>query len=294
MLSKDTTVLTLFSAVLFFLSVNLHAQPKTLKIWEKNEQLPATFEFIELALSKAEEKYGKYVISTVSADSVDQAFELLNTPEALDVIVSGVEAHRETQAYPIYIPLDRGLLGFRVCLIQNGNSEQFNSLSTAIEFQEHNISIFVNSAWPDNHIYRENGFNVEGFKNVPELTNALSKVGNACFSRSLIEIDSDALRFSELDIEPNIAFIYPLADIVYVNKSNKQLQMALEFGLKKAVSDQSFFRLFNKHYEEVLQKHSFYFRKMFLMRNTDISSEALDAINKYGIASFNKQSKIDD
>jgi hypothetical protein len=33
---------------------------------------------------------------------------------------------------------------------------------------------------------------------------------------------------------------------------------------------------------------------MFLMKNDEISAKALEAINKYGIASFNKQFEYDE
>ena len=270
------------------------AQSQTLKVWEQNQRLPATFDFIELALAKAESKFGRYTIETLPASNIEQAFDLLNTPTGLDLIVSGVEKSRELQAYPIYVPLDRGLLGFRLCLINKRSVDVFSAIGTAEEFNERNLPIFVKQQWPDRGIYENNGFLVQGFSELTSLTNALSGDSNACFSRSLIEIDFDAAKYQDLKIEESIAFIYPLADIIYVNKANTRLQAALEYGLNKAIEDQSYYQLFNKHYESVLQQHSFYFRKMFLMKNDEISAKALEAINKYGIASFNKQFEYDE
>jgi hypothetical protein len=282
-------ITALISTILSLLSFVVLAQSQTLKVWEQNQRLPATFDFIELALEKAEPKYGHYTIETLPASNVEQAFKLLNTPGSLDLIVSGNEKSRESQAYPIYIPLDRGLLGFRLCLINKQSAEVFSTISTAAEFTERNLAIYVKQQWPDLGIYENNGFPVQGFNQLTSLTNALTSDRNACFSRSLIEIGFEAMRYQNLEIEANVAFIYPLADIIYVSKANTRLQAALEYGLNKAIEDQSYFHLFNQHYESVLQEHSFYFRKMFLMKNDEVSPSALDAINKYGIASFNKQ-----
>jgi hypothetical protein len=280
--------------MLCVISLGAFAQSQTLKVWEQNQRLPATFDFIELALDKAESKYGQYTIKTLPAPNIEQAFNLLNTPDGLDLIVSGVEKNRESQAYPIYIPLDRGLLGFRLCLINKRSVDMFDAVSTAEEFTERNLQIFVKQQWPDRGIYEDNGFPVWGFNELTGLTNTLLSDKSACFSRSLIEIGFEAAKYQDFKIEDNIAFIYPLADIIYVNKANTRLQAALEYGLNKAIEDQSYYQLFNKHYESVLQEHSFYLRKMFLMKNDEVSPRALEAINKYGIASFNKQFEHDE
>jgi hypothetical protein len=170
----------------------------------------------------------------------------------------------------------------------------FDAVSTAEEFTERNLQIFVKQQWPDRGIYEDNGFPVWGFNELTGLTNTLLSDKSACFSRSLIEIGFEAAKYQDFKIEDNIAFIYPLADIIYVNKANTRLQAALEYGLNKAIEDQSYYQLFNKHYESVLQEHSFYLRKMFLMKNDEVSPRALEAINKYGIASFNKQFEHDE
>ena len=44
--------------------------------------------------------------------------------------------------------------------------------------------------------------------------------------------------------------------------------------------------IFEEHYGELLEGHNFYDRKLIILNNPDVSDAALEAINKYGVASF--------
>jgi hypothetical protein len=197
------------------------------------------------------------------------------------------DLEKEQLARPIYVPLDRGLLGFRICLTQH-NSISLNSINTPIEFKNKNLSVGLGSHWPDTLIYQQNGFKVVTSPIYESLFSMLNRKRFDCFSRSVNELDKELLQIKEhnLQIDNNIIFVYPNADFLFISPTNNQLHKRLSHGLGMAIEDESYFDIFDKHFSNVLLKHGVYERRLLIMNNEQISRQALSAINRFGIASF--------
>ena len=258
----------------------------SLRLWDKNYDRQQTLAFVKLALEKAEPKYGKVTIERVAIDTLSEAVDALQSDQKIDVIVSGTDMERETNLLPIYIPLERGLLGFRACMIQPKNQPLFDNIQQTKQFKENQLYVGLGSAWPDKNIMLDNGFIVKHAPRDQELFSMLANNDIQCFSRSMIEIDDELMAHEAFSAEKRLAFIYPFADIIYLRKGAPKLHEVLEYGLQQAIEDRSYFSLFKHYYSGALQKYEFYFRKILVLNNNNISPEARNAINRYGIASF--------
>jgi hypothetical protein len=261
-------------------------EPLSLRLWDKNYDRPQTLAFVKLAIEKAEPQYGKITIKRVELDTLTSATNALRSDQLIDAFVSGTDSEKETDLLPIFIPLERGLLGFRACMIKPKNQPLFTKIQQTRQFQENQLYVGLGSAWPDRDIMLDNGFIIKHANNRPELIQMLTDNEMQCFSRSMMEIDDELRAHKEFSAEKRLAFIYPFADILYMRKGAKQLHEALEHGLKLAIQDRSYFELFDHYYSNSLQKYEFYFRKILVLENKRISPQAREAINRYGIASF--------
>lgn len=258
------------------------------RVWQENTLRPQTLDFIQLALNKAESKYGKSQILDTQIEGYQNAFNAVVAGDNVDVMVSAVNAEWESRALPIYIPLDRGLLGFRVCLISKFNHAQFESVDNKHEFERQHVKVGLGTGWPDFEIMRANHISVRAFESSESIYAALKKQTIDCYSRSVGEVMQEPLNQGDIAIEQSIGLIYPLADIIYVSKAAPEVHAKLLLGLELAIEDGSFYELIKHHYSLSLSSIDFYFRNLIIMDNPSISAPALNAINQFGIASFNR------
>lgn len=260
----------------------------TLKIWQANAIRPQTMDFVLLALEKAGLMDESPHIVDVRFDGHNQAFDALAQGKQLDVVVSAVNAQLEARSLPIYIPLDRGLLGFRVCFIHQDHQPEFELLGNKYDLVDKQLKIGLGVGWPDTKIMLANHVNVSAFDSTEMIFDALMAEQIDCYSRSVAEIQQENLLSQEIIIEQSVGFIYPLTDIIYVSNSAPALHAELSRGLALAIEDGSFDELISKHYGQVLSDMNFYFRNLIILENPFISEPALKALNRYGIASFNQ------
>jgi hypothetical protein len=263
----------------------------TLILWDENYKNEAELAFIQLAADLTIDDYGEYEIMPSPPYEQGRAFASLNQPEQINMMIASVDKLREQQANTIYIPLERGLAGFRLCLVKNTNSQAFLGINTLRDFRKRKLSVGVGAHWPDKAILTFNQLPVTTSPIESDLYSMLDAGRFACLSRSVKEVSESVINQNHIDIgvEQNIAFIYPLADFIYISKTETRLAERIEKGLRLAIENEQFYTLFEKHYKQLLLKHNLYGRKLFFLKNENMSEKARDAINQYGIASFSSQ-----
>ncbi len=294
---RQTTKLLDYNLLLAFLAVwvipafaqqSIKDTELDVRVWHANYDNIPVRGFLQLAMAKAGLAGSTMSIRRVEVQGFNSAFEQLSIAGGkLDVIVSGVSIEKEKRFLPIYVPLDRGLLGFRLCLIDKYSQSQFNQINQAIDFAQNGINIALVNGWPDIDIMQTNRIPVFAATSRTSLLSAMEKGEAQCFSRSAIEAQQDDNAIESLQLEQRLALVYPFADILYVRKDRPELHAALTSGLRMAIIDRSYYTLFEKHYANRLSELGFYRRKLLIMENPHISQAALDAINRLGIASFN-------
>lgn len=279
-----------FALVVFFASMNgslAYAQVK-LHVWHKNLERTETRAFLQLALDKAKADFGEYTLVAQSEPDVLAAIANMQEKRGIDLIVSGVNLTWEQQLLPVYVPLERGLLGFRVCLINRGAAETFAQVKTSEDFARLGVRVAVGSNWPDRTIMTNHQIAVSHAADYQDVLAMLSQKRVDCFSRSVIEASQEQDAHPEFGIEQRLGFVYPLADLIYVRPDAEPIRHMLDAGLKRAIEDGSYRRLFNTFYHNTLLDLDFYARKLLIMGNQNMSEQARQAINRYGVASFSK------
>lgn len=258
-----------------------------IRLWNRNYNNPYYFEAVTNILEHSKEKYGDYTLVRSIPLEQGRAFSDLTANKTIDLMIGGVTLEREELAQLVYVPLDRGLLGFRVCMTGE-QAKDFSKVRTLDDLKQQDLIMGMGTHWPDKRIFESHGLKAVTSAKYENLFPMLKQNRFDCFSRSLIEVDQELIEHAGegFKIDKDLLFIYPLADFLIVSKENKRLKQRLNYGLKKALEDNSFFKIFDEHYNDVFLNHEMYSRRLLFMENNDLSNKAIFAINQYGIASF--------
>jgi hypothetical protein len=154
---------------------------------------------------------------------------------------------------PVRIPIQKGVLGWRLGLIRKGDQGRFAGVSSLADLK--GLRIAQGQEWPDTLILRANGIDVITAPKYEGLFKMLVSERFDYFPRSVNEIwDELDTHAGTLEVESRIALHYYYDAYFMVNKKNTRLAENLRQGLEKAIADGSFDRLFDKHHGERLRK----------------------------------------
>ncbi|MFC4701310.1 hypothetical protein ACFO4O_14160 [Glaciecola siphonariae] len=263
---------------------NALSQSQRVVLWKRNYDAAYMHAAVSNILALSEDKFGK--VELISSVKTEQGRAFANTANGaeIDIFIGAINTDREARATPLFVPIDRGLLGIRLCLV-HAKTPPFSNIQSVDDLRKQNIIFGFGSHWPDKTVFVREGLQTVSSPVYESLFNML--IGNRfdCFARSLPEIglEIDQRRHLPLKVESHLALIYPSAEFMFVNNSNIDLQERLKYGLARAIENGSFFRIFDQHHQKTIEKHQLESRRNIYLENTDISEKALNAIMQYGL-----------
>ncbi len=197
----------------------------------------------------------------------ERGMRLVEANQGLEVTWTFTTSAREEKLLPIRIPIDRGLFGWRLFLIQAKDQTLFSSLETAEQLAT--LRAGQGHDWPDTQILQANNFLISGSSTYEGLFDMLARNHIQYFPRSLLEIELELKAHPNhgLAIESNLLLHYPTALYYFVNKKNRALAEDIEKGLLLAINDGSFKKLFEHHFSETIRKSNLNQRKIIHINN---------------------------
>jgi hypothetical protein len=182
--------------------------------------------------------------------------ELATGRSPIDLMWTMTDIQRESGGLlPVRVPIDRGLLGWRLLLVRRKELAQWQQVRTLKDLAQRLAG--QGHDWPDTAILRANGLQV-GTSSVYDALFRMLAAGRVdYFPRSILEIDAEMAggRHPELAIAPGLMLHYPAAAYLFVSPSRPELAAELMTGLEAAVADGSFQRLHRGFYGAVLKAH---------------------------------------
>lgn len=210
---------------------------------------------VELALQRAGSRLAvRYVDLDMTQGRT--LIELASGRSPVDLMWTMTDSRRESSGLlPVRIPIDRGLLGWRLLLVRRSELAQWSrvrslkDLASRLAGQGHD--------WPDTTILRANGLQVGTSSVYDALFRMLAAGRIECFPRSILEIDAEMAdgRYPELAIAPDLMLHYPAAAYLFVSPSRPELAAELKTGLEAAVADGSFQRLHREQHGALIKAH---------------------------------------
>ncbi len=199
--------------------------------------------------------------------------ELLRPDGGLDVIWAQTNAERENLLRPIRLPIDRGLIGWRVALLRTGDAERFADVRELEDLREHVAG--QGHDWPDLKILQANGLKVTAVNSYPALFSMLALGRFDYLPRSLGEYREE-LRQQDgqaITLDRHLLLHYPAALYFFVRKDNAALAQALTEGLNQALRDGSLKALFDSHYGAAIRAADMTNRRVIRLHNPLLPTE---------------------
>ena len=222
-------------------------------------------QLLQLALKKAHASYDLkphpvFMLQVRAMREVEQQ-------SGLDIVWTMTSAERERALLPIRVPIDRGLLGWRLLLVQPARLPEFASTTTLAQLQA--LRGGQGADWPDTTILRAAGLQVDESVRYGDLFQKLAAGRIDYFPRSVQEIwgELDVHRGEGFVIEPTLALHYPTAMYFFVNKQRTELAADIRKGLDIALRDGSFQALFMQNFGEIIKRSQLEKRRVFEMGN---------------------------
>ncbi|MBV8679169.1 MAG: hypothetical protein JO338_01840 [Aquitalea sp.] len=165
----------------------------------------------------------------------------------IDLFWGMTSKERESLALPIRIPLDKGLIGWRVALVPASKPDTLAGITTRQQLARRVAGQVAD--WPDTIILRAAGLPVLTSQDYGNLFPMLQRQRFDYFPRSVIEVQREAAMpvAKGLLVDSHLVIQYPSAMYFFVSPLQPQLARTLELGLRKGLEDGRFNKLFQRY-----------------------------------------------
>lgn len=198
-----------------------------------------------------------------------RAIRMMSAGEGpFNVLWSMTSEVREQQLLPLRIPLDRGLMGWRLLLVRKDDQARFAALRSLEDLR--GIPIGQMHDWPDTQILRANGLTVGTSSVFASLFTMLLRGRIDAIALSALEVEQELARSghaAQLAIAPGWMLRYPAAYYYFVSPREPQLAEDLRRGLERLVSEGRLQALFQQHVRPQLERLGLRDRRMLALLN---------------------------
>ncbi|AXE32691.1 hypothetical protein DK842_13145 [Chromobacterium phragmitis] len=179
--------------------------------------------------------------------------QMIRGDAGVDLFWGMTSREREQRLLAVRIPLDKGLIGWRVPLISADRPRLLQGVKTRQQLAAFRAG--QGQDWPDTWILRQAGLPVVTSPDYPNLFSMLRQHRYDYFPRSVIEVRQELASPNSkgLMLEPRLLLHYPTAFYFFVAPRRPELAGMLRQGLEKSVADGSFDQVFHAFNDEHLR-----------------------------------------
>jgi hypothetical protein len=229
-------------------------------------------DIIRIALEKTKVEYGDYKMVSVPPE--------FNTLRALSDVSLNVygnmlielgfeeDLNKSGNLTYINIPLDGGILGYRVCFVSPAQKQNVAKAKSLDELKKFTIAQGV--GWVDTKILRANGFKVIEvpiYNNIFKMITS-NRIDLFCRGANQIKYEIETLRdLPGLEFDRSFVLVYELPRFFYINKLNLVAKARIEKGLQIAFNDGSLRALWEKYNRESIDYVELANREVYYLDN---------------------------
>ncbi|AWB69241.1 hypothetical protein C2869_22340 (plasmid) [Saccharobesus litoralis] len=243
---------------------------------------PYFIKLLEQVLQRTQAQFGDYQIQAVFGNLPKARVARMLQSGELDLMWSATNLDLESQLAAVYVPLLKGMQGYRIFIIRADEQGRFDSVSHIQQLKQ--IKLGQGFNWNDVPILRHNGFNViEGDKS--RMLAMLKGKRFDMYPRGIYEPWREIKDKADFVVERSLYIRYPLPKYFFVSKQNSVLHQRLHQGLESMIDDGSFDAFFyaEPRFIEIFNRTRLDQRLSFQLINPDLSpaSQQLVAQDKY-------------
>jgi hypothetical protein len=232
---------------------------------------------LRAALDATREKYGAYVLEPgLPMSEKLQVVEMqrarsTQNPRALNTIVLDATVALEQSLQAVKIPVDKGLLGYRVFLIPAEKQARFTGVQSLEQLRQ--FSYGQQREWSDVTVYRAAGLNVVTGSSYEGLFHMLMLGRFDAFGRGVTEVSGElehwGKQYPQMTIEKELLLYYPLPVYFWFPRTEEgsRHMQRVEEGMRAIVADGTLDRLFSEEYDATIKKLGLDRRRLFRIDN---------------------------
>ena len=220
---------------------------------EKDTRNDYPIELLTAALKVTAKEYGPCKLLGVGPMNQKRAIKSV-VDSTIDIAWVPATARTNALLSPIKVPLRKGLLGWRLLLVNESELAEFSEVNTLDDLRQFKTGFGAD--WQDLPVMQKNFDTVVLTNTYEQLFKLLHNRRFDFFSRGLHEAwdeieyhKADDYQFAVLD---HIMLRYKAVDLFYVNKQNKQLHKRLSKGMNQIIIDGTFNDLFYSYYSNYI------------------------------------------
>jgi len=217
------------------------------------------WQVLRAALEATRAEFGGYTLEPVSHMTESrQVLEMQRPGGLINTLVLDSTRALERQLMPVKVPVDKGLLGYRLFLIRARDQARFSQVRTLDELRR--FVIGQQADWADVAIYRAAGFTVVGSSAYRALFPMLMAGRFDALGRGVTEVEQELAaqrqRFPGMRIESELLLHYPLAVYFWFAPSDegRRRWQRVSAGMRQISADGTLDRLFKREFGEVVAR----------------------------------------
>ena len=232
---------------------------------------------LEILNTALREFPGKYqpVPSAAAYPQTRSINEAVSPYGKIDLVWTMSTNEREAKLIPIRIPLDKGLLGWRIAFVNDKNQDilsQVKSLNDLKKFDAGQVH-----DWPDTEILQNNMLNVVSSSTYEAMFKMLAANRFDYSPRAIFEIWGELASHSSMPIfiDTHIVLHYPTAFYFFVSPRKPVFANDLKLGMERIITNGQFEKIFQKYQRDAIQKADIKHRTVIELRNPLLDSRRL-------------------
>lgn len=234
---------------------------------------------LQTVLEKTAPLYGDCTLrpSVVTMEEARATLELSNPDGRINILVRSTTRTLERLFLPVRIPVDKGLLGYRLLLVRAGDVGRFARIRTLEELRT--VRIGQGKDWADIAILRAAGIPVVEGASYEGLFGMLAAGRFDGFSRAVDEafreVEEQRATYPQLAVEPGVLLYYPLPRYFFVRRTPEGFHLAqrIEAGLEIMIRDGTLEQLFQRYKKKTIDQADLPRRNLIVIDNPELSPE---------------------
>lgn len=194
---------------------------------------------LQKALQKGADGRRLPTIKSVAEMEHGRAVREISRGTLLHIGWIGTDAHKEQALRAIRIPLERGLIGYRLATIHQKNAARLARVSSLLQLRK--FTACQGLDWPDNPILRQAGLSVQTSPVFENLFKQLQAGRCDYFPRGIFEGRPELLSrgktYPDLKQYQGLILHYPFAIYFFTGKQHEALAQWIEQGLERMIDD---------------------------------------------------------
>lgn len=232
---------------------------------------------LRVAMEKTVPRFGPFDIrqSTQVMSWQRMGQELLLQGGGINVLARATTPELEKQFIPIRLPIDRGLLGYRMFLVRDTDLPRFAAVRTLADLRK--LRAGQGKDWIDVPIMRAAGLPVVEGANYRGLFAMLDAGRFDYFSRGIDEagreFEERRTSYPHMAVEPTLLLQYPLPLYFFLRRDDegKLLARRIEAGMEMMIKDGSMNTLFQKFKGESIKSGALHKRRVIHLDNPHLT-----------------------